>query len=664
MPRPERPAPLPALRDRVLADGRMRAWLLRWECLVGPPEAEKVPFETSPAVPLFPSATARLLAPFDRLVAWCARGAEGPTVCSPAELGADSGEDNREARQDSQSRCRGRLQMAFVTVSLLVLVLCYWAHLFAAGTDLGDPLPLDCSNYFSKYAMGFGASKCGLNASECLDRTSWYAVRCAGWCATKQVHPLVDRVVGNGPFRVDSRICNVGVHAGLIGAEGGCFDVRVGGAARSFAAGKRNGIVSFAFDSWYPLTLEVRASSGSRFCSYGAWWALLLLNLALLFLLTLLRPGRQLFFWSMLTLLYWYVALASSISSVTMKDAMTSLGSFAFFCLACYVFLWKVGGAKHFFADTASGAPFDVMLLEILPALPMMHMHLLALFIGDYNLDGAILKDWRPMVIYGTGAAVVMPAVCCICRQWYRARCLRWLICFALSAAAAIIIMTLIFSTADWGLHIHHYFISLTGYLFARGRSRLATAFRAFCLGAFVNGLVRWGRPEDIPIWHPGSGWLPDSGKVDAAAVAASRAARVVWTAVDVLAGGKVTLAWGLVGDLQKSCDNPPQATGDAAPVYVVEMNHVEVYRGHSTSWTFALPPAILTGNGNVSGHAYFRVGAVNRGANTGISSASRVLAVRSSTPPTEVYYNSSADACQRASVLQGQPPSSLAGFI
>lgn len=669
MPEPTQPEASPPSASAP-ASGRCRSWLLYWECCAGPPEVSMVPFGSTPAPPLFPASTALLLAPVDRLVAWCSRftSAVVSSKCAPPELSVESAEEAVDAPgksccEDAESRCRRRLQLAFIVFSALVLVLSYWAHNFAAAAGLGEPMPFHCSNYFGKYSTAFGDGKCGLDASECSQPSEWFAVRCAGICAARQVYPLATPVIGGGPYRADSRVCNAGVHAGVIGSGGGCFDVRIAGSAPSFDASKRNGIQSFGFDSWYPLTLEVRPSSSSSFCGFSAWWALLLLNVVLLFLLALLRPGRRLFFWCMVTLFYWYVALVAGIGPVSIREMMERLGSYAFFCLVAHAFLWNLGAAKLFFADTAAGAPFDVLLLEVLPAVPLMHLPLIALITGDYDINGNLFKDWRPAVLYSVGAASLVPMVCILLRRWYQAKCLRWLVCVLLGGTTATVILSLIFSTVDWGLHLHHYFTSLIGYLFARGRSRPAMIFRAFCLGALVDGICRWGQPQNLPIWSEGSGWLPDTGEIDAASRAAKRDMMVLWTGVDLHASNReVTLSWSLLGDLRERCLNQSRATNETAPVFVVEMNHIEVYRGPNLSWTFAFPPSVLSST--ASRHVYFRVGTVERGMSRGVASASKVLAVNASWPPVEFYYSASADICDRVVALQNQPRWSLDYFI
>lgn len=634
-----------------------------WHCLQGPPEADKVPFDAV-ASPLFPPVTAWVMEHVDRRVAACIRQESAICVDSLPVTSDDASAMDIVDLQALERQGRKRLQVVFILFTTLVLVLSYGLHLFAATTASGKPAILSCTDYFNKYTSGFGASRCGIDNRECNKPSAWVIVRCPGWCARRQVYPLVTQVVGSGPYRVDSRVCTAAVHAGLVGEDGGCLEARVAGAAATFAPSTRNGVVALEFDTWFPSTLELRACpGGSSFCTYRAWWKLLITNLMLLMFLSLLRPSRIVFFWSLVTLLYWYVALASSIGAITIEEVFKKMGSYFFFCLFAHIFLWNVGGAKDFLSDTASGVPFDVLLLELLPTLPMLHLHLVAYFVGDYDLNGSLFKDWRPALVYGIGTLALLPAICWLLRVWYKAKCLHKFLGMLVSSGISIIILTLIFSTVNWGLHLHHYFSSSVGFLFARGTSRTARLFRAFCLGAIINGLCRWGRPADIPIWQEGSGWLPDQGEVDSGAKYTDHSRQVLWTGVELMPNSyAVNLSWARYDNLRRSCSRPPQAPVADDEVYVVEMNHVEVYRGKNTSWTFPFPPPTL--NNQFHRKVYFRVGTVSRSSSIGVISVSTVLAVQPAFPPTQVYYNSSVDVCDRAVLLQSQPVESLKGFI
>jgi len=88
-------------------------------------------------------------------------------------------------------------------------------------------------------------------------------------------------------------------------------------------------------------------------------------------------------------------------------------------------------------------------------------------------------------------------------------------------------------------------------------------------------------------------------------------------------------------------------------------MNHVEVYRGTARTLNFNLGG----GSSNMTPY-FFRVGTVRRDHTEGISSIAPVLTIYDRQPPTALYYNWSSTVCERASVLNKQPTSSLEGYV
>merc|ERR1712032_357461 len=151
-----------------------------------------------------------------------------------------------------------------------------------------------------------------------------------------------------------------------------------------------------------------------------------------------------------------------------------------------------------------------------------------------------------------------------------------------------------------------------------------------------------------------GEGWSPPTGVIDYGDVDASPS-QVFFSAAEAgPAPRTVLLAWALQADIEaNNCSlpvKPPVASADN--VFLVEMNHLEVYRGSERWRYFALPLGFS--------RFYFRVASVSPSV-----SKPKVLAVRDAYPPVDVYYNqSSAGACTRANRLLLQPDSSLAGYV
>mmetsp|Transcript_145661 Transcript_145661/g.369646 ORF Transcript_145661/g.369646 Transcript_145661/m.369646 type:complete len:731 (-) Transcript_145661:35-2227(-) len=699
-------------------------------CLEGPPPEARTPLGLEPPPPLCPKLSDWLLCPWDwllrraaqamgpRLRSCCGTGSVRRQSCSPGtqyglascagaaaqnlevEIGVvgtpgasasgspgATGPDGPTPQQDSAdveltvAMLRHWLQIICVVLFSALLCICYHYQVYAASTEAGSPLPLTCHSHLNKYdTRKFGESQCGLGAADCQPTSSWRSVRCNGWCAQDQGDDIFGRkVVGSGPYRADSKLCMAGVHAGLIDNQGGCFDVRVGGTSSGFVGGDRNGITAVNFSSWFPVSLELRPSPGALHCGYDGWWALLALNVSLLFFLSLLRLPKQAMFWCMLTALYWYCAVAAFMSHVQTTTVVERSGEFMVFALVSHLMLWEVGGGKLYFPDTARGAPIDLLVLELLPSLPFLHINLMGKFFGDYDLNRAILQSWRGPLIYIVGAALLAPLAIVVLRRWYRSGKMRSCVCSSCKACAALLLITILITPAGCNLHLHHYFVGLMGWLAARGNSRAAMVARALSLGAIINGICLFGI---LPMWDVGHGWYPTNAVIDSGSAGTS----VQWTGVEagrVDANGTATelhLSWALVRGLDTNgCSGGPRSdlvandlnssvldandwnpwaqAPAASPRFVLEMNHVEVYRGASTSFTVPLPPSD-------SGRYFFRVGRLRAGWSGGVDDASLVLPVRSAEPLFDFPYNATADVCERMRMLQARPVSSLSGYI
>merc|ERR1712032_768130 len=151
-----------------------------------------------------------------------------------------------------------------------------------------------------------------------------------------------------------------------------------------------------------------------------------------------------------------------------------------------------------------------------------------------------------------------------------------------------------------------------------------------------------------------GEGWSPPTGVIDYGDVNASPS-QVFFSAVEVGSAPRtVLLSWALQADIEaNNCSLPVKPVAASADnVFLVEMNHLEVYRG-SERWRYLSLPSGFS-------KFYFRVASVSPSV-----SKSKVLAVCDTYPPVDVYYNqSSASACTRANRLRLQPDSSLAGYV
>jgi len=404
-------------------------------------------------------------------------------------------------------------------------------------------------------------------------------------------------------------------------------DLRIGGPACSFPSSYQNGIQTMGFDSWFPVTLDLRPSSGASFCRWDGWWALMLVNVVLLCGLTLLRPSRQLWFWSMIISLYWYVALGSTENHVDATGLLTRGGSCGLLVLCCQLLLWDVGGAKHFLPDFEAGAPFDG-LLEILCALPLLHQHLVKYITGDHGLDAETFSGTAGPLFFGVVALICLPIVVWMLRRWWYSGVLRQLSCAFAAVALAVVLLSVLFATSDFSFHLHHYFLGLLGCLFFRGNSRIAAMMRAIFLGSFLNGIAIWGYADNLPIWShipaDGKGLTPwrESSLPNYTAFAPPEGGPPAWTQFTGSDSNMtLTISWTHASSLNLNlprwdwCERLEGERSMSAygpgRVWVLEMNNIEIYRGRSHSMSFNIS-ALTSPCG--PGRYYFMVGTVDPG--------------------------------------------------
>ena len=564
---------------------------------------------------------------------------------------------------------------SYLVVAAAILTTCYYFHLFAATSDLGTPSPLHCRSTFFRYNTAIGGSSCGLWGEECLPST-WMPIRCPALCGYSLHDALDTRVIGSSTYRADSRICLAAWHAGFIGAGGGCVDVRVAEGKEEYVKEQRNGIDGLAFDSWFPFSLEFRASSGAKNCGYDQTPTLLVLNVLLLVGFLSLRPSRRLFFWSMITSMWWYCALIAPMDNRSISTSFAYMGRFAYFVVGAEVLLWRFGHAKCTFPDTSNSSSFlHVILIELLPLIATLHWHFLSIF-GSYSINGALFQSWEGPMTFLAGLVLLLPLAIGVLRDWYRAKLLFFLLRHVFFVAVLIIVLTLIFSTSGWGLHLHHYFIALFCYVASRGSSKCSALARALCLGALINGLAFWGETYEIPIWAEGEGWYPPSGDVDMAAFGNYN--QVLFTAAErVNESDNILLRWAFVKDLSASNCSLDNVDVQDGSIFVVEMNHIEIYRGPARSLRFQ-PNATRFGvakNATHLGvaknatdeerHVYVRVAQIGQGLSRRVISATQVLALRyESSQPLTWPYALSLDDCTKATAIAQQPDWTLEGYV
>lgn len=136
---------------------------------------------------------------------------------------------------------------------------------------------------------------------------------------------------------------------------------------------------------------------------------------------------------------------------------------------------------------------------------------------------------------------------------------------------------------------------------------------------------------------------------------------QVIFTAAErVNESDDILLRWAFVKDLGSSNCSLDSLDVQDGSIFVVEMNHIEIYRGSARSLRFQ-PNATRFGRG-ANGSAtplYVRVGRIGQGLARQVISASQVLALQYGSPSQSALtwpYDSTVDDCKKATTIFQQP--------
>lgn len=346
------------------------------------------------------------------------------------------------------------------------------------------------------------STRCGIDGDACRPfDTDGFAFRCPAGCLGELIlepYTVGDQevnykplVVGGGSetdsYRGDSFICGAALHAGVINnAAGGCGILRRTGEKSSFGSVKQNGISSFSFDSYFPLSYTFE--KGTAVCRDPRWP---LFSLSVLFtaIISLCTTSPAVFYGSIWFISWFQVALVSDppFSSDYLEVVSTAMGRLlpaAFVGWAIYRFSVR---------DTLTGltAQWEKTILWLGP-----------FWVGALNTDtfdkipisrltphdikqqpGAI-----PALIIIVGfivTAVVSQAYVI----WTEGKLPRYLALYGLMASSLILMIVL----PQLNLRIHHYILAL---LFLPGvafQTRPCLIYQGLLVGFFINGIARWG---------------------------------------------------------------------------------------------------------------------------------------------------------------------------
>ncbi|KAK5663001.1 hypothetical protein OQA88_6415 [Cercophora sp. LCS_1] len=483
---------------------------------------------------------------------------------------------------------------------LLIFWLAMWIVTFALvmrsgllASDIapfGAPTKLGCGSAFWDYNNG-----CGIDGNLCrpFDNTG-LAFRCPASCASYQV--LNPRAVGDqevlyqplivgGPptgsdgsavYRGDSYICGSAIHAGVISnAEGGCGILRLIGTQRNFNASTRNGISSFGFDSYFPLSFTFeRVECEAR----DMKWPLLAVSVVFSSLLSLFTTSPGVFFFSVFTGIFWTVGLATDAPNYSNVPSLFSreLGLYLPAMLAAWVMYDRMGVRR-----TLSGlkAQIEKTVLWLGACWVGALTNHTFDFIPIQRLTGHDLEQ-QPGARVALAIIIIILVIITATQIWFfqqEGRLIRYLQLYILLGAGLIICVLL----PQLKLRIHHYILALLLLPGTSLQTRPSLVYQGLLMGFFLNGIARWG-------WDP---FLQT-----AFALQGDQQLRSALPSISAAVGqniSSITFGWG----------SPPSPEYDGISVLV---NDVERFRAYFTDEP-AVSNFTWTRDAGVAENEYFR---------------------------------------------------------
>ncbi|KAI5924129.1 LCCL domain-containing protein [Camillea tinctor] len=403
-------------------------------------------------------------------------------------------------------RPRFWLFIAYFAAWILAFSLVLWRGQTASDIDgFGQPSVISCGTTFWTKDNG-----CGLDGMNCRPfNGSYFPFRCPSNCNSYQT--LNPRAVGvqevvyapliiGGPadsataedpvYRGDSFICGAAIHAGVVSAsQGGCGLLYLVGQSPNYTGSDRNGITSYGFDSYFPLSFTFQSGVGCQ--ARDDRWNLLAVSVVFTVVLSLFTTSSAAFFFATFIIAFWQVGMASDRPSETYSvGALFSdiLGKFlpAMFC--AWVIYDKMGVRRTLRGLTAQVEKTVLWLGACwVGALTNYTLD----FIPIQRLTGHDLEQ-QPGAKAALAIIVIILVIVVAFQIWYfrqEGRLVRYLKLYALFILGIIISVSL----PGLNLRIHHYILALLLLPGTSMQTRPALLYQGVLVGLFINGIARWG---------------------------------------------------------------------------------------------------------------------------------------------------------------------------
>eukprot|EP00127_Corallochytrium_limacisporum_P007308 Clim_evm49s246 gene=Clim_evmTU49s246 len=386
-------------------------------------------------------------------------------------------------------RNRATPLLLFLFVMLLAVlsgVLYYFNNFAADSPTFGQLEEISCLA-----TTWWGAYSCGVYAQNCQPLTGGvFGIRCPPLC-----QPATSwKVFGSGPYRADSSLCRAAIHAGVIGKNGGCTAVVSTGPQQSFTGSTQNGVTTETSDMLFPESFEFDTSYSFSMCTnFG--WALLVFNMLAVFAMLFLVPPAWLWFMVLTNVVYWYVTF---FADPTFNDSglERTVANLAYYNLYLAVAYWFIVRVSLF----PIAWIFDLFLFYMIPLFFVSHLSMFNLFLPDFSLSPGDIQGVGTIIYVVVLMLILLFAVIYLCRDLYRMGLIPYYIVGYGAAILVIVIGTLLATTNDFEIHVHHWFLAVFLMPFTAVESRVAMIVQGVLLGMLADGTSRWGMAS---LWVP-----------------------------------------------------------------------------------------------------------------------------------------------------------------
>ncbi|GJJ13908.1 hypothetical protein Clacol_008165 [Clathrus columnatus] len=349
---------------------------------------------------------------------------------------------------------------------------------------------------------------CGLNGDLCTPfSNSSFDFRCPAQCKAvilqnpravgDELVDFVPLVVGGGnsgntsfpgSYRGDSFICAAAVHAGLIDDnKGGCASVSLVGTQGPFESIAANGLVSAAFPSFFPLSLQFKPTNVLHHCNDLRNGALAFNILCSVIIFLFIRPKALVLFWCMVCMGYWHIVFFSQPVGAP-PEVSTAFGTFLPTLFICHAF-WEIA-YRHvlpFFA----GIPLERALWYLGAFWPGVLFNILT---DKIPIDRLLASDieQRPGAVVALVIIVIVLTII-IVNQLRVIRKTGWLLHYVVGYIIAGLIIMVLALLPGLQFRLHHYFAAILLMPLTAFPTRLSAIYQGFVLGMFLNGAAAFG---------------------------------------------------------------------------------------------------------------------------------------------------------------------------